>query len=119
MMATAPKPRVKYLKTDDQGLGSFFPGAAAADAKRQSALNFHRYSQKQIDAATALQRRVQAAFEPKSVYINLRKTFIAVNAHAPTTCMTRAAAINKLERDCAAAGIEMCETAGHRIFRIK
>jgi hypothetical protein len=116
-MATAVS--VKYLKTDDQGLGSFYPAAAAADARRRNEKNFHLYSQKQIDAAKALARRVQAALEPKYVHINFREKFIAVNAQAPTTCMTRSAAIQRLERDCAAAGIEMCETAGHRIFRIK
>lgn len=118
-MAVLAKPIVKYLKTDDQALGSFFPAAAAADAKRRNEKNFHLYTQKQIDVAKELARRVQVAFEPKFVHINFRERFIAVNAQAPTACMTRQSTINKLERDCAAAGIEMCETAGHRIFRIK
>ena len=86
---------MKELNTEDAGM---FKWAAAMDANRRNTNNKSLYSQAQIRKALTIKDIVDSAFSYKTLYINYRKTFIAVKAEeAIAKNMQYKAVVNQLE----------------------
>jgi len=68
---------LKELDTKEAGIFAF---AAAMDAQRRNSNNKSLYSQEQVRKAVTARDLIDTAFVYTKLYINYRKTFIAVKA---------------------------------------